>query len=68
MSKVISNRPLLTNILTIHSVQKSLGINSVSDLWTSFCQENEKRKRDPHTPALRSKGEKARNRGKRKFP
>lgn len=68
MSKVIANRPLLTSILAIHSAQKTLGINNVSDLWTSFCQENEKRKRDPHTPALRSKGEKARNRGQRKWP
>ena len=68
MSKVNSNRLLISNILTIHSVQKSLGINRVSDLWTSFCQENEKRKRDPHTPALRSKGEKARNRGQRRWP
>lgn len=31
----------------------------------SFHSVNEKRKRDPHTPAIRSKGEKARNRHKR---
>lgn len=34
-------------------------------LRASFHRENEKRKLDPFTPALRSKGEKARNRRKR---
>jgi hypothetical protein len=38
----------------------------VSDLRTSFYRENEKRKGDPFSPAIRSKGEKARNRSKRK--
>jgi hypothetical protein len=40
--------------------------NTVSEFWKSFHRDNEKRKRDPFTPALRSKGEKARNRNKRK--
>ena len=38
----------------------------IADFWKSFQLDNEKRKRDPFTPALRSKGEKARNRSKRK--
>ncbi|MNR61012.1 hypothetical protein D3C85_1826320 [compost metagenome] len=38
----------------------------VSDLRKSFYRENEKRKGDPFSPAIRSKGEKARNRSKRK--
>jgi hypothetical protein len=38
----------------------------ISDFWKSFYRDNEKRKLDPFTPALRSKGEKARNRRKRK--
>jgi hypothetical protein len=41
-------------------------LGKISDLRTSFYRENEKRKGDPFSPAIRSKGEKARNRSKRK--
>lgn len=43
----------------------SVGMKTVSDFYKSFHRDNEKRKRDPFTPALRSKGEKSRNRSKR---
>jgi hypothetical protein len=46
--------------------QAKVAADTVSEFWTSFHRDNEKRKRDPFTPALRSKGEKARNRRKRK--
>jgi hypothetical protein len=42
------------------------GEKSVPGLRASFYSENEKRKGDPFSPAIRSKGEKARNRRKRK--
>jgi hypothetical protein len=45
--------------------QAKVAADTVSSFWTSFYRDNEKRKRDPFTPALRSKGEKARNRSKR---
>lgn len=45
--------------------QVSVAINTVSDFWKSFHQDNLKRQRDPFMPAFRSKGEKARNRRKR---
>ncbi|MCY1308093.1 hypothetical protein D9M68_912470 [compost metagenome] len=44
----------------------AIGMKTVSDFSKSFHRDNEKRKRDPFMPALRSKGEKARNRSKRK--
>ncbi len=43
----------------------SVAQETVSSFWKSFHRDNEKRKRDPFTPAFRSKGEKARNRHKR---
>lgn len=43
----------------------SIGIRAVAGFWKSFHQDNQKRKRDPFSPALRSKGEKARNRRNR---
>lgn len=46
--------------------QTHVAANTLSEFWKSFHRDNEKRKRDPFTPALRSKGEKARNRNKRK--
>lgn len=39
--------------------------HGVTGLLRSFHRENAKRQRDPHTPAIRSKGEKARNRRNR---
>ncbi|WP_274644165.1 hypothetical protein [Pseudomonas serbica] len=41
-------------------------LGKIADLRNSFYRENEKRKGDPFSPAIRSKGEKARNRSKRK--
>lgn len=40
-------------------------ISHAAKLSQSFYQDNEKRKIDPFKPALRSKGEKARNRHSR---
>lgn len=37
------------------------GPYKVADLWKSFFMDNQKRKKDPFSPAIRSKGEKARN-------
>jgi hypothetical protein len=56
-----------SNSVTIRAVaEASFAINTVSDFRKSFHRDNEKRKRDPFMPALRSKGEKARNRSKRR--
>ena len=43
----------------------SVATETVSGFWKKFHMENQKRKLDPFTPALRSKGEKAHNRQKR---
>jgi hypothetical protein len=43
----------------------SVAIATVSGFWKKFHMDNQKRKLDPFTPAMRSKGEKARNRQKR---
>lgn len=61
--------PSMMNLFKLTSARGSapgcVSVRSISGLMKSFLQGNEKRKRDPHTPALRSKGEKARNRHNR---
>lgn len=56
--------PTETNTRIVRGI--SVAASTISSFRKSFYRDNEKRKRDPFTPALRSKGEKARNRSKRK--
>lgn len=59
------------SFITISSINRAAsevatGIKVVSDFWKSCHLDYQKRKGDPFSPALRSKGEKARNRRNRR--
>jgi len=61
-----SGMSFISHSAVIRAVSEvSVAIETVSGFWKKFHMENQKRKLDPFTPALRSKGEKAHNRQKR---
>lgn len=61
-----SGMSFISHSAVIRAVSEvSVAMETVSGFWKKFHIDNQKRKRDPFTPAMRSKGEKARNRHKR---